>query len=382
LISRSGIPNAQQPIILSCSLRIINNSSQCLRLQAGIEVAEILDNDMEGLIRRYSTTATRSSSRFGIKDSDADDPYPDHHHHHHQPHAAVALQPAQYDPSCNHTLDAVELLLGAYGSSPAADHSRNQQLVTADSAVPASAAAAAAATDHYMQMIFSDSCGRINLPLVGATGTDFAAADDHRPHLGSAAADRASGRSSSLITSDSNAAAADDPRLQLLHYYYYYYHSSGQQHHQLAGAPDHHHQQQQQQQQQQFSSHGGDDADHPAHAADQGDHPAPLELQEESLQQQQQQHDEAQAQQLESGGIMSSWDDEKKEMEEEEDQDHPPLPPGFRFHPTDEELVGFYLASKIRDASFRDRAVAEADLNKLEPWELPGKQAKPKQRKP
>ena len=49
------------------------------------------------------------------------------------------------------------------------------------------------------------------------------------------------------------------------------------------------------------------------------------------------------------------------------------LPPGFRFHPTDEELVSFYLASKIRNPNFSDRAVTEADLNKLEPWELPGK---------
>ena len=48
------------------------------------------------------------------------------------------------------------------------------------------------------------------------------------------------------------------------------------------------------------------------------------------------------------------------------------LPPGFRFHPTDEELVSFYLASKIRNPTFTDRAVTDADLNKLEPWELPG----------
>ena len=51
----------------------------------------------------------------------------------------------------------------------------------------------------------------------------------------------------------------------------------------------------------------------------------------------------------------------------------PLLPPGFRFHPTDEELVSFYLASKLRNPNFTDRAITEADLNKLEPWELPGK---------
>ncbi|KAI5073489.1 hypothetical protein GOP47_0011502 [Adiantum capillus-veneris] len=49
------------------------------------------------------------------------------------------------------------------------------------------------------------------------------------------------------------------------------------------------------------------------------------------------------------------------------------LPPGFRFHPTDEELVTFYLAKKIQNPNFCDQAISEADLNKCEPWELPGK---------
>jgi hypothetical protein len=39
-----------------------------------------------------------------------------------------------------------------------------------------------------------------------------------------------------------------------------------------------------------------------------------------------------------------------------------PLAPGFRFHPTDEELVSYYL---------RVDAIAEVDLYCLEPWELP-----------
>ncbi|XWS70607.1 hypothetical protein CRYUN_Cryun03dG0060800 [Craigia yunnanensis] len=49
------------------------------------------------------------------------------------------------------------------------------------------------------------------------------------------------------------------------------------------------------------------------------------------------------------------------------------LPPGFRFHPTDEELITYYLVNKISDASFTGRAIADVDLNKCEPWELPGK---------
>ncbi|KAL5201388.1 hypothetical protein ABZP36_035742 [Zizania latifolia] len=49
------------------------------------------------------------------------------------------------------------------------------------------------------------------------------------------------------------------------------------------------------------------------------------------------------------------------------------LPPGFRFHPTDEELITYYLRQKIADGSFTARAIAEVDLNKCEPWDLPEK---------
>jgi len=49
------------------------------------------------------------------------------------------------------------------------------------------------------------------------------------------------------------------------------------------------------------------------------------------------------------------------------------LPPGFRFHPTDEELITHYLARKVADARFAALAVGEADLNKCEPWDLPCK---------
>ncbi|KAH6801768.1 NAC domain containing protein 58 [Perilla frutescens var. frutescens] len=54
---------------------------------------------------------------------------------------------------------------------------------------------------------------------------------------------------------------------------------------------------------------------------------------------------------------------------EETDQ----LPPGFRFHPTDEELISYYLSSKVSDFEFTTRAVTDVDLNKCEPWDLPGK---------
>ncbi|KAK1610170.1 hypothetical protein QYE76_033843 [Lolium multiflorum] len=50
------------------------------------------------------------------------------------------------------------------------------------------------------------------------------------------------------------------------------------------------------------------------------------------------------------------------------------LPPGFRFHPTDEELISYYLLRKVLDHGFSGaRAIAEIDLNKCEPWELQDK---------
>lgn len=49
------------------------------------------------------------------------------------------------------------------------------------------------------------------------------------------------------------------------------------------------------------------------------------------------------------------------------------LPPGFRFHPTDEELITHYLCMKVHDGRFCAIAIGEADLNKSEPWDLPWK---------
>jgi hypothetical protein len=46
------------------------------------------------------------------------------------------------------------------------------------------------------------------------------------------------------------------------------------------------------------------------------------------------------------------------------------LPVGFRFRPTDEELLTHYLAPKAADAGFAPAAVREADLYGAEPWDL------------
>ncbi|XP_019157007.1 PREDICTED: NAC domain-containing protein 92-like isoform X2 [Ipomoea nil] len=50
------------------------------------------------------------------------------------------------------------------------------------------------------------------------------------------------------------------------------------------------------------------------------------------------------------------------------------LPPGFRFHPTDEELITYYLTPKVLDTRFSAApAIAEVDFNSVEPWDLPWK---------
>ncbi|KAD2087001.1 hypothetical protein R6Q59_008769 [Mikania micrantha] len=48
------------------------------------------------------------------------------------------------------------------------------------------------------------------------------------------------------------------------------------------------------------------------------------------------------------------------------------LAPGFRFHPTDEELVRYYLWRKICGKPFRFDAISDVDVYKVEPWDLPG----------
>ncbi|KAE8663457.1 putative NAC domain-containing protein 94 [Hibiscus syriacus] len=46
--------------------------------------------------------------------------------------------------------------------------------------------------------------------------------------------------------------------------------------------------------------------------------------------------------------------------------------PGFRFHPTDEELVGFYLRRKIDNKSLHiDHLIKHIDIYKYDPWDLP-----------
>ncbi|XP_021683845.2 NAC domain-containing protein 2-like [Hevea brasiliensis] len=62
----------------------------------------------------------------------------------------------------------------------------------------------------------------------------------------------------------------------------------------------------------------------------------------------------------------------EKEMEREPCLDFQ-LPPGFRFHPSDEELIVHYLKNKVASRPLPVSIIAAIDLYKYNPWELPKK---------
>lgn len=48
------------------------------------------------------------------------------------------------------------------------------------------------------------------------------------------------------------------------------------------------------------------------------------------------------------------------------------LQPGFRFYPTEEELVSFYLHNKLQGLTQLDTVIPVVPVYDLEPWHLPG----------
>ncbi|XVE60789.1 hypothetical protein DITRI_Ditri05aG0155200 [Diplodiscus trichospermus] len=46
------------------------------------------------------------------------------------------------------------------------------------------------------------------------------------------------------------------------------------------------------------------------------------------------------------------------------------VPPGFRFHPTEEELVGYYLRRKINSLKIDLNVIMDIDLYNMEPWDI------------
>ncbi|XP_059624525.1 NAC domain-containing protein 82-like isoform X4 [Cornus florida] len=53
------------------------------------------------------------------------------------------------------------------------------------------------------------------------------------------------------------------------------------------------------------------------------------------------------------------------------------LSPGFRFHPTDVELVMFYLKRKVLGRKFKFEVISEVNIYKFGPWDLPDKSCLP-----
>ncbi|KAF2608863.1 hypothetical protein F2Q68_00046146 [Brassica cretica] len=49
------------------------------------------------------------------------------------------------------------------------------------------------------------------------------------------------------------------------------------------------------------------------------------------------------------------------------------LPPGFRFHPTDEELIVYYLKNQTMSRPCPVSIIPEVDIYKFDPWQLPEK---------
>ncbi|XP_044461884.1 LOW QUALITY PROTEIN: NAC domain-containing protein 35-like [Mangifera indica] len=57
--------------------------------------------------------------------------------------------------------------------------------------------------------------------------------------------------------------------------------------------------------------------------------------------------------------------------EDEDHREHDMVIPGFRFHPTEEELVEFYLRRKVEGKRFNVELITFLDLYRYDPWELP-----------
>ncbi|KAI3445527.1 hypothetical protein Pfo_002192 [Paulownia fortunei] len=65
---------------------------------------------------------------------------------------------------------------------------------------------------------------------------------------------------------------------------------------------------------------------------------------------------------------MNNQEDSSSKQDEHEDD---MVMPGFRFHPTEEELVEFYLRRKVEGKRFNVELITFLDLYRYDPWELP-----------
>lgn len=66
---------------------------------------------------------------------------------------------------------------------------------------------------------------------------------------------------------------------------------------------------------------------------------------------------------------MDRYSTEKKQYCMNREDDNIQLP-GFRFHPTDEELVGFYLQRKLEKKLLKVDIIKQVDIYKYDPSDL------------
>ena len=72
-------------------------------------------------------------------------------------------------------------------------------------------------------------------------------------------------------------------------------------------------------------------------------------------------------------GITTEMSRENRDGHKVEDgHEHDLVMPGFRFHPTEEELIEFYLRRKLEGKRFNVELITFLDLYQYDPWELPG----------
>ncbi|CAH9112039.1 unnamed protein product [Cuscuta epithymum] len=64
-------------------------------------------------------------------------------------------------------------------------------------------------------------------------------------------------------------------------------------------------------------------------------------------------------------------DEEEEAAGVVDDHENDMVMPGFRFHPTEEELVEFYLRRKVEGKRFNVDLITFLDLYRFDPWELP-----------
>ncbi|KAK6119129.1 hypothetical protein DH2020_047137 [Rehmannia glutinosa] len=62
---------------------------------------------------------------------------------------------------------------------------------------------------------------------------------------------------------------------------------------------------------------------------------------------------------------------ENSSSSKQDEHEHDMVMPGFRFHPTEEELVEFYLRRKVEGKRFNVELITFLDLYRYDPWELP-----------